>query len=235
VWGVLLLLLALGALLVWFIPLQLTVQVRQHALQATVWVQVKVLLVKLSKGVNISENVRMALEHMWLRWLDKGEPVKVPLQKTVQRFPRQKWMRVLRRPLRYLGRRTRCSHLRLWTEVGSSDAMETALLSGVCWAVIGVGLGYFSRIVRLEPNVPQVQVVPNFRAPSWRLQADCILRLRLGHAIVAGIWLLRRAWREKELIAWARDSWRRKGAEGSGRASDSGADEDGNGEPQRDG
>jgi hypothetical protein len=233
VWTVLVVLVAVLAIAIplSFLPLQLQICLRQNALQADVQVQFRLPLVKVARTVSITEKVVMVLDHLLTRWRATGEPVKVPLQKTIRRWPRKKWLRAIRRPLRYLGRRTRCTRLTIAAQVGGADAMESAMLTGFSWAVVGTGLGVFSRMVRLDPATPRVSIVPNYGGPAWRLESDCILRLRLGHAIVAGVWLLRRVLRDKELIAWARDSWRRKGVEGSGRTSDPGPHEDGHGEP----
>jgi hypothetical protein len=233
VWRVLVVLVAVAALaiILGWLPLQLHLHLRQDALQADVDLRIKLFFIKVKRQVSITDRVQMALEHIIKRWRATGEPVKVPLQKTIRRMPRSKIMRTVRRPLRYLGRRTRCTRLAIAAEIGGADAMESAMLAGASWAVVGTALGIFSGMVRLDPGIPRVTIVPNYGGPAFRLDTDCILRLRLGHAIVAGVWLLRRALREKELVAWARDSWRRKGVEGSGRASDSGPDEDGHGEP----
>ena len=233
VWQVLVVLgiLALVAGLIWFWPLQVGIQLHQAGLDATLDVRLRAILLNLHRTVSISEKVEMVLEHIVRRWRETGEPVKVPMQKTIRRSPRGKLLRVLRAPMRYLGKRTRVSRLSVAAEVGGSDAMESALLAGVSWAVVGTGLALVSRRVRLDPSTPRVQIRPNYAGPALRVETDCILRLRLGHAIVAGLWLLRRGLREKELVLWVRDSLRRKGVEDDGRTSDPGPDEDGHGEP----
>lgn len=215
----------------WFLPVQVHVHFRQHALAAQVEVRIRVVLFTLHRRINISDKVAMALEHLWKRWRAKGEPVKVPLQKTIRRVPRKRIQRAVQAPLRWLGARVRCKRLAIEAEVGGLDAMESALLAGAGWAIVGAVLGIFSRMVQVDPSVPQVAIVPNYGGPVWRLESDCILRYRVGHAMVAGVWLLYRVARDREVVAWARDSWRRKGVEGSGRASDPGLDEDGHGEP----
>lgn len=229
----LILLMALAGVLIWFLPVEIRVEFRQMAWQADLRVEVKAPLVKVKTGrsVNISDKVLMALVHILRRWRSTGEPVKIPLQKTIRRWPRKKILRVVGRPILYLSRRMRCKKLVFGAVVGGFDAMESALLAGAIWSAVGNGIGLLSQRMQMERRTPMVNVVPSFGGPAWRVQSDCIVRFRLGHAIVAGIWLLRRALREKELVAWARDSWRRKGVEGSGRASDSRPDEDGHGEP----
>lgn len=227
---------ALGALLVaialWFTPVRLHISFHQKGWQADLLVELLMPLIKLGRAVDISANVQLALEHMVTRWFATGEPVKVPLQKTVRRLPRRKLLGALGRPIRYLARRSRCQRMVIHGEVGGLDAMESALLAGASWTAIGTALGLSSRWVPMTPAEPVVTIRPNFGGPAWRFSADCIVRFRLGHAMVAGFWILRRVLREKEIVAWARDSWRRKGVEsGDERASDSGADEDRDGKP----
>lgn len=217
---------ALLALALWFTPVQVRARFHQEAGEARIQVQVRAPAVNLVGNLNITEKVAMVLEHLGKRWRATGEPVEAPLQKTIRRLPWRKILRALRGPVRYLARRTQCRHLEMRAEVGGADAMESALLAGASWAVVGVGLGWFSRQVRLAPAVPRLVILPNYSTLMLRIEADCILEVRLGHAIVTGVWVLRRVFREKELLAWARDSWRRKGEVGNERTSDSGTDED---------
>lgn len=234
VWRLLVILAVLAiALTLFLLPVRAHVTFRQHGWQAEFHARVTIgAMVNMGRKVEISSLVETAYEHIMKRWAATGEPVKVPLQKTVRRFPLGQVSRAVRRPMRYFRRRIRFKQLDVHVEVGGSDAMQSALLSGVSWSLIGTVLSQLSRFVRLDPAVPRVQVVPDFAGPACRVEVNCIVGYRLGNAIFAGVWLLWRAIRDREIRAWARDSWRRKGVEGGGRASDSGLDEDGHGEPE---
>jgi len=232
VWRLLVVLVALLlAAVIAMLPIQTQIILEQHAWQAVMHVQVKLAVVQIRRTVNISDKVAMAAEHVWKRWRAKGEPVKIPLQKTVRRFPSKRIVRAVRGPFRYFRKRIRVRRLDIHSEIGGFDAMQSALLAGVFWSVAGTALAQLSRLIRLDPSVPKVKIVPVFAGPAYRLEINCILRYRLGNAIVAGVWLLSRLIGDRTIRAWARDSWRRKGVEGSGRTSDSGPDEDGHGEP----
>lgn len=221
------------ALIILLLPVRLHLTFRQHGWQAEFEVQTTIGgTVRLGRKVEVSSSIEMAFEHMMKRWEATGEPVKVPLQKTIRRFPLGRAAHAVLGPLRYLRRKIRFRKLHVGVEVGGYDAMQSALLSGVAWSTIGTLLSQLSRLVHLDPALPKVQVAPNFAGPAYRVEVDCIVGYRLGNAIFAGVWLLLRAVRDREIRAWARDSWRRKGVEGSGRASDSGVDEDGHGEPE---
>lgn len=229
--------LAIAVTALCLMPVRVRIALRQNEWKVSAEVEVKTPLYDAEKHLDISDTVRMALEHMLKRWRATGEPVKIPLQKTIRRAPRGKILAVIGRPLRRLGRQTRVERLEIEAEVGGFDAMDSAMLAGASWAVVGMALGQLSRVVQLEPTTPRVGIRPEFGRAMLRVRADCILSLRMGHAIAAGIWVARRLVREREILAWMRDSRRRKGVEGHDvrTTSDSGPDEDGHGEHQGNG
>lgn len=234
-------------LILLFLPIRIAVQSRQHGVESTVWVQLKLPLLSFSKAINLTDKARQALKQALRqgrkRWrkTDGGAGLFQRLKRlrAKRRLPKRPppppfglVMHAVRQPMRYFARRIRFSQWRVRAEIGGFDAMQSALLAGALWSVVGWALGVTSTMIRLEPTVPKIVIVPNFNGPTWRLQADCIVHFRLGHAIVAGVWSLVRLLREKELVRWWRESRRRKGVEGSGRKSDSGPDEDGHGKHQ---
>lgn len=221
-----------GGLLLWFTPIQLTLQFRQHAWTATIWVEVKAPLIRFAKAINLTAMVSQAVEGALDRWRTRGEPIS---REGGRRAPHPQLMRAVRRPLRYLGRRIRWTRLAVWAEVGGFDAMQSALLVGMSYAAIGSAIGLVSQYVNLRAHRPRVHVRPNFTSPSFRVAVDCILRMRLGHLTYTGLWVLRRAVADRQLRAWVRESWRRKGVAGGGRTSDPRVDEDRHGEPERHG
>ncbi len=223
---------AVALLLVGLLPIRIAFTVRQEGWQASATIQVRLLFIRLfQKEIDLSANVEMAMEHMLKRWREKGEPVKPDLKESVGKAPRGKLASTALPALRRLGRATKCSRLRLTAEVGGGDAMESALLAGALWGGAGMLLGFISRAVRLLPSAAHLSVVPNYERPLWRIELDCILAIRLGNAILAIVGLLRQVLSREKVIAWIRDSLRRKGDHASGRAPDSRPDEDGHGKP----
>ncbi|MDB4897199.1 MAG: hypothetical protein JWN15_3461 [Firmicutes bacterium] len=214
------------ALFLLFLPIQIAVQTRQHGLEATMWVQLKLPLLKFSKAINITDKVRQALQKALKQWrkrrrkkghaasaspsAQRSQPKRPPPP------PLRPVMHAVRQPMRYFARHIRFSQCRLRAEIGGFDAMQSALLAGALWSVVGMVLGVAGTLIRMEPGVPKIAIVPNFSGPTWRLQADCIVHFRLGHAIVAGVWALVRLLRENELVRWWQQGRRRKGVEGSG-------------------
>lgn len=215
------------------LPVQSHLALRQRGWEIVLDVEARLAWLRVQRTVPISEHIATAVEHMWKRWRAKGEPVKIPLQKTIRRFPEERVLRAVRPPIRYFRDRLHFRQLDVHWEIGGFDAMQSALLAGHSWACTGIVLSQVSRLFNhLEPGLPRVEIVPVFAGPAFRLDIDCIVRNRLGNIIVVGVWLLTRLARDGEIRAWARDSWRRKGVEGNGRTSDPGPDEDGHGEPQ---
>lgn len=213
------------------LPVRVHLTLRHRNLRATLRVQVRVAFLRLEREIGLGEKVAMALEHMWKRWRAKGEPVDPDLQETLARFPRRTAIQSALPGLRYLGRSTRCSRLHLRLEVGGFDAFDSALLAGAGWGGASVLVAQIARWVRLERPGLRVAVVPNYERPILCTDLDCILTVRLGKAIIAIAMLLRQELRHREVVAWLRDSRRRKGDRTGGRTPDSRPDEDGHGEP----
>lgn len=232
-----LLILLFGVLLlfllgVWVLPVQVRLRLRQSPRGVLVSAGLQMPLVGWGGEVNVTDLAAEAVQHILDRWRLTGEPIRVPLQKTIRRAPLGPIWRAVGRPVQYLARRTRCALLAVAAEVGGSDAMESALLAGAGWALLGGGIGWISQYVSVQPGALHVDVRPDYSARAWRVRMDCILHMRAGHAIVAGVWLVRRSIREREIVLWIRDSWRRKGEEGVERTSNPGIDEDSHGEPE---
>jgi hypothetical protein len=76
------------------------------------------------------------------------------------------------------------------TNVGIGDAAATAILCGAIWSVKGSIVGLISNYMRLIKR-PTLTVTPNFQQTVSRIQLKCILQIRIGHAIWAGIKLVR--------------------------------------------
>lgn len=140
----------------------------------------------------------------------------------------------LRPAWRYLRRRLVVRRLRLRAHLGGADAAETALLYGGAWAAWGACLAALASTVVLAPEAARLDLRPDFRRAGWQLQGECIVAVRAGQVIVAILilgWEGLRRGQFRRLLGLAG----RKGVGRVGGASDSRPDEDGDGEPQRDG
>lgn len=84
----------------------------------------------------------------------------------------------------------RFRRLDLFVVVGGLDAFESALLAGVVWTIAGTLGSLLSHIFTLPPGIYRVTVQPNWREPALGLNLDCMVTLRVGHAIWAGVLLV---------------------------------------------
>lgn len=211
-------------LLIWFLPVRLEVQFRQHNGHATVWAQAAVAWWKVSRTINLTLHLNGILEQALDRQPSEAtDPVPGP--------PASRVWRQIETPLRHLLRRTRCRKVDLQVVVGGGDAMASALLAGCAHALVGTGLGIISHWIQLPRSALRTEIVPSFQQAVLRVRFDCILVLRAGDAMVAGIWSVYQVRKDPDLMAWFKEQRRSKGVEGSVRTSDSGPDEDRHGEP----
>ncbi len=76
------------------------------------------------------------------------------------------------------------------TEFGFDDASLTGFTAGMLWAVKSIVYRVLSININMNPDKDRLRVVPNFEQPGLRLDFDCILAVRLGHIIIAGLRIL---------------------------------------------
>lgn len=91
---------------------------------------------------------------------------------------------------------THCSQISWITNVGLDDAAETAITTGMIWGLKTSILGIIFNHIQLEAQ-PQLAVVPQFNDPQFQTHFDCIIRIRLGYAMLAGLHLLVRIYKVK--------------------------------------
>lgn len=87
--------------------------------------------------------------------------------------------------LKYLIKKTKAEKLYIKLGFGTGDAAETSLLYGLAWIVAGNMLSFSSQYAAVRQ--PTAVVVPNFEHACFSLDFDCIISLKLGHIINAGI------------------------------------------------
>jgi hypothetical protein len=84
-----------------------------------------------------------------------------------------------------------CDRLVWKSRVGTGDAMETGVLTGLAWGVKTTLLGFILKQIQLR-TVPDIEVVPLYQQRSFYSELDCIVRIRIGHAMLQGIRLIPR-------------------------------------------
>lgn len=88
--------------------------------------------------------------------------------------------------LRTTLKRVRGESLEWHTNVGVGEAAVTGIVSGIVWTAKSAVLALLGRYVTLYTK-PQLAVVPDFSRERLDTHLLCILRFRIGHAIIAAI------------------------------------------------
>ena len=73
--------------------------------------------------------------------------------------------------------------------IGTGDAVNTAVLTGVIWGLKGSLLGLITAYVKLAPK-PFIKVIPEYSKEIFQSRFECILRFRVGYLIFTGIRIL---------------------------------------------
>jgi hypothetical protein len=76
------------------------------------------------------------------------------------------------------------------TMVGVSDAAATAVITGAFWAVKGGVIGLLSNYMRMK-DMPVMTITPSFQQTVSITSFKCMIQVRVGHAILAGIKLVK--------------------------------------------
>jgi hypothetical protein len=90
----------------------------------------------------------------------------------------------LQATLCWMLRKVTCEELRWGTTVGTGDAAETGVLTGLIWTIKSILLGLAAGYIRWDQS-PQLEVAPQFNRAILEIQFHSIIRFRLGHAILA--------------------------------------------------
>ncbi|MFB4163030.1 DUF2953 domain-containing protein [Alteribacillus sp. JSM 102045] len=72
------------------------------------------------------------------------------------------------------------------SEIGTGDAAWTGLLTGMLWSVKSMTAGIASAVFKWKCS-PQMEIVPNFKSTAADTRLSCMFFMRMGHAIIAGI------------------------------------------------
>lgn len=98
----------------------------------------------------------------------------------------------------------RCTRLYWNTRLGFGDAPDTAIGTGVVWGLKTSLLGYAFKFIRLDTK-PTLNVVPQYHENLFTTEIKCLLQIRLGYALAAGLFFLIRIMKVKGGIkTWQR-------------------------------
>lgn len=72
------------------------------------------------------------------------------------------------------------------TEIGTGDAANTGMISGLVWSLKGNMIALMSHYMRLITK-PTIHVAPSFQSLMLTTRLECIFSFRVGYAIGAGL------------------------------------------------
>lgn len=89
-----------------------------------------------------------------------------------------------------------CDKFEWKTEIGSKDAAVTAFATGLLWAIKSSLVGWCTAFIRFQ-HPPLISVSPVYNRDRFVTAGECILKIRLGNAIIAALLLWIRILRVK--------------------------------------
>ncbi|RDI44278.1 DUF2953 domain-containing protein [Falsibacillus pallidus] len=81
-------------------------------------------------------------------------------------------------------------NLQWHTLIGLKDAAATGMLAGAAWTLKSTIITFISTHCRLM-DPPVIEVIPSFNRPISQISFKCMFRFRIGHAIFAGLKLIK--------------------------------------------
>jgi hypothetical protein len=90
--------------------------------------------------------------------------------------------RQFKRWVRQFLKKVECTRWRLDFRVGTGDAAETAVVTGLLWAVSGCASGVAGQLVTLKTS-PHGYVTPNYSTTEFTVVWEADFRIRLGTAL----------------------------------------------------
>lgn len=86
----------------------------------------------------------------------------------------------------------KCTHFEWRTRVGLHDASKTAVLVGLLWSLKSSLVGLICNLIRMKSS-PNLAVIPLYNQNVFFTEGKCIVKIRFGYAMFAGILLLIRS------------------------------------------
>jgi hypothetical protein len=97
-----------------------------------------------------------------------------------------KKVHALHRIMKKLLKGIRLEQLEWKSSIGTGDAAQTGTLSGVGWGVKSNIIGLVSNYLTLR-TIPRIHIEPLFQEKKLETELKCMIRFRIGYAILAGI------------------------------------------------
>ena len=91
--------------------------------------------------------------------------------------------------LRTTLKHVKCTMLQWHTKIGRTEAHITAIAVGAVWAIKAPLVGWITQLINLQ-TTPDLVVQPKYNNNFFSTEALCIVKIRLGYAMFAGILLI---------------------------------------------
>ncbi|SDZ09130.1 DUF2953 domain-containing protein [Thermoactinomyces sp. DSM 45892] len=100
--------------------------------------------------------------------------------------------------IRYFCSKICCKNLEWKTQVGTGDAAEAGVLTGLVWGIKSFLISAVGNYIKWK-KAPEIDVIPHFNQLAFNMYFHCILCFRVWHAIVVvtRLWIQMRKGRER--------------------------------------
>jgi len=78
----------------------------------------------------------------------------------------------------------KCKKLKIYCEIGLFNAAQTGIALGGIWAILSFLFSQLSKWITINPQTPEVEIIPDFYNTKLNLKYDCIIVFPLGHIII---------------------------------------------------
>lgn len=90
----------------------------------------------------------------------------------------------------YFLKKVKVNEFRWLTIIGTGKANTTAIIVGQLWSLKAMFLGLVGNFCHVKHN-PHFNIVPNFYGRQFQVSFKCIVQLKIGHAILTALKLLK--------------------------------------------
>lgn len=90
----------------------------------------------------------------------------------------------------------KCIRFQWHSRIGFGDAADTATGTGILWAVKTMLTGLLTQMIRFHTS-PDLAVYPAYNRKHFSSEGSCIVKIRLGYAIIAALFLMVRVMKAK--------------------------------------
>ncbi|MFZ5943456.1 MAG: DUF2953 domain-containing protein [Bacillota bacterium] len=186
-----------------FIPIQIHILYHNNNQQGKVKIKIKILFITVN---NVFSKPIFKVLSLMARRKFTVENVKESVQ--AKRPPEKNWILILKRLQIWTPRMIqiishslkltskilkpiKCKKLNIYTEIGLTDAAKTGITIGTLWGTYSYLLSMLSKWMVLKPDVPKIEIIPDFKNPKVNLKYDCIITFPLGHIIIVMVQTIR--------------------------------------------